>query len=55
MSIIGVTLDYGPFAFLDRYDPRFICNGSDDTGRYTYEAQPEICRWCDTVHRHRLV
>lgn len=45
MSIVGVTIDYGPFGFLDRYDPKFICNSSDDGGRYTYEKQPEICKW----------
>eukprot|EP00198_Chlamydomonas_reinhardtii_P010390 XP_001699727.1 predicted protein [Chlamydomonas reinhardtii] len=45
MSIVGVTIDYGPFGFLDRYDPDFICNGSDDSGRYDYKSQPDICRW----------
>ena len=28
MSIVGVTIDYGPFGFLDAYDPEFICNNS---------------------------
>ena len=28
MSIVGVTIDYGPYGFMDRYDPGFICNGS---------------------------
>jgi uncharacterized protein YdiU (UPF0061 family) len=28
MSIVGVTIDYGPYGFMDRYDPNFICNGS---------------------------
>ncbi|GLI65597.1 hypothetical protein VaNZ11_009173 [Volvox africanus] len=45
MSIVGVTLDYGPFGFLDRYEPDHICNGSDDSGRYDYKGQPSICRW----------
>lgn len=45
MSIVGVTIDYGPFGFIDRFDPDFICNASDDGGRYTYAAQPEICKW----------
>lgn len=45
MSIVGVTIDYGPFGFMDRFDPGFICNASDDGGRYTYAAQPEICKW----------
>ncbi|CAF4074933.1 unnamed protein product [Rotaria magnacalcarata] len=45
MSIVGVTLDYGPYGFMDRYDPTFICNGSDDSGRYSYKQQPSICKW----------
>ncbi|XP_052806192.1 protein adenylyltransferase SelO, mitochondrial-like [Mya arenaria] len=45
MSIMGITIDYGPFGFLDRYQADFICNGSDDGGRYTYQKQPEMCKW----------
>ncbi|CAF1394016.1 unnamed protein product, partial [Didymodactylos carnosus] len=45
MSIVGVTIDYGPYGFMDRFDPNFICNGSDDNGRYSYKQQPSICRW----------
>jgi len=45
MSILGLTIDYGPFGFLERYDPNFIFNGSDTGGRYTYKNQPEICEW----------
>ncbi|XP_061826085.1 selenoprotein O1 isoform X2 [Nerophis lumbriciformis] len=45
MSILGLTLDYGPYGFMDRFDPNFICNASDNSGRYSYEAQPAICRW----------
>lgn len=45
MSILGVTIDYGPFGFMDKFDPQFICNGSDDGGRYTYARQPEMCKW----------
>ncbi|KAG0259637.1 hypothetical protein DFQ27_003963 [Actinomortierella ambigua] len=45
MSILGLTIDYGPFAFLDRYDPAWICNHSDDQGRYMYQSQPGICLW----------
>ena len=33
MSIVGVTIDYGPYGFMDRYDPGFICNGSGKTSR----------------------
>ena len=42
MSIIGLTLDYGPFGFLDAYNPEFICNHSDHQGRYSFRNQPDI-------------
>ncbi len=45
MSILGLTIDYGPFGFLERYNPNFIFNGSDTGGRYTYKNQPDICEW----------
>ena len=44
-SVLGLTLDYGPFAFLDAYDPGYICNTSDHTGRYSFENQPGIGFW----------
>lgn len=45
MSIIGLTIDYGPFGFLEVFDPGFICNHSDQTGRYAYDQQPTIGLW----------
>jgi uncharacterized protein YdiU (UPF0061 family) len=45
MSVLGLTLDYGPFGFLDAYDPDFICNHTDVTGRYAFAMQPAIGRW----------
>lgn len=45
MSIVGLTIDYGPFGFMERYNPEYICNGSDDGGRYSYKNQPDICEW----------
>ncbi len=45
MSILGVTLDYGPFGFMDDYDPGFICNHSDHNGRYAFNQQPFIGLW----------
>jgi uncharacterized protein YdiU (UPF0061 family) len=45
MSINGVTLDFGPFAFLDEYDSRFICNASDYQGRYSFRNQVGIVLW----------
>ncbi|KAJ0403743.1 hypothetical protein ATCC90586_006553 [Pythium insidiosum] len=54
MSIIGDTLDYGPFGFMEHFDPQHICNTSDDGGRYRYEAQPEICKWNCSVLADQL-
>lgn len=46
MSLVGVTLDYGPFGFMDEFDPRYTPNTSDLPGRrYCYANQPGICRW----------
>ncbi|MFV0454497.1 MAG: protein adenylyltransferase SelO [Pseudomonas sp.] len=45
MSILGITFDFGPYAFLDDFDARFICNHSDDTGRYSFENQVPIAHW----------
>lgn len=42
MSIHGITLDYGPFGFMEQYDPSFICNHSDHQGRYAFAKQPEV-------------
>lgn len=45
MSILGQTFDYGPYAFLDDYEPSFICNHSDYQGRYAFNQQPSIGLW----------
>ncbi|MBU0720924.1 YdiU family protein [bacterium] len=45
MSIAGLTIDYGPFAFLDDYDPNYICNHTDTEGRYSFKNQPGIAHW----------
>ncbi|WP_420835122.1 protein adenylyltransferase SelO [Photobacterium aquae] len=45
MSVLGLTLDYGPFGFLDDYEPGYICNHSDYTGRYAFNRQPSIALW----------
>lgn len=44
-SILGLTLDYGPFGFMDVFRQRHICNHSDFQGRYAYGEQPEIGHW----------
>ncbi len=45
MSILGLTIDYGPFGFLDEFDAEFICNHSDHAGRYAYNQQPNVGLW----------
>uniref|UniRef100_A0A3Q2PRS0 Selenoprotein O n=1 Tax=Fundulus heteroclitus TaxID=8078 RepID=A0A3Q2PRS0_FUNHE len=45
MSILGLTLDYGPFGFMERFDPDFVCNASDKRRHYSYQAQPAVCHW----------
>jgi len=45
MSILGLTIDYGPFQFLDAYDPSHICNHSDQQGRYAFYKQPNVAYW----------
>ncbi len=45
MSILGITLDYGPYGFLDHYDGGFVCNHSDHQGRYAFDQQPDIGAW----------
>ena len=45
MSILGLTIDYGPFSFMETYDPAFICNHSDIQGRYSFERQPSVALW----------
>jgi serine/tyrosine/threonine adenylyltransferase len=45
MSILGLTIDYGPFQFMDAFNPAHICNHSDTGGRYAYHRQPNIAYW----------
>jgi uncharacterized protein YdiU (UPF0061 family) len=45
MSILGLTLDYGPFGFMEAFDAGHICNHSDHQGRYTYRNQPHVGQW----------
>ncbi len=45
MSILGITIDYGPFGFMDAFDPHHICNHSDHHGRYAYDRQPDVAYW----------
>jgi len=45
MSLLGLSIDYGPFGFLDGFDPGHVCNHSDHQGRYAYARQPNVAFW----------
>lgn len=44
-TISGETIDYGPCAFLDAYDPAAVFSSIDETGRYAYRNQPAVLTW----------
>ena len=44
-SILGLTLDYGPYGFMEAYEPGLICNHTDESGRYAFDRQPTIGLW----------
>jgi uncharacterized protein YdiU (UPF0061 family) len=54
MSIIGDSFDFGPYGFLDDYEPGFICNHSDYTGRYAFDKQPGVVLWNLNALAHAL-
>ena len=45
MSISGETIDYGPCAFMDKYNPKTVFSSIDSHGRYAYQNQPSIAQW----------
>lgn len=45
MSLLGLTIDYGPYGFMDSFDINHICNHSDQQGRYSYRNQPRMAHW----------
>jgi len=45
MSISGETIDYGPCAFMNTYDPKTVFSSIDQSGRYAYDNQPKITKW----------
>ena len=55
MSVIGLTMDYGPFGFLDEFDAGFVCNHSDYSGRYAFDQQPGVALWNLTRFAQTLV
>jgi len=53
-SITGQTLDFGPYGFLETYDPYHICNHSDHNGRYAWYLQPSVGLWNLNALAHAL-
>lgn len=49
MSVLGLTLDYGPYGFMDAFQADHICNRTDTQGRYAWNAQPSAANW--NLHR----
>ena len=45
MTISGETIDYGPCAFMEAYDPAAVFSSIDNQGRYAFGNQPGIARW----------
>ena len=45
MALSGETIDYGPCAFMDKYDPKTVFSSIDHFGRYAYYNQPSITKW----------
>ncbi len=45
MSILGLTLDYGPYGFMDGFNANHICNHTDTAGRYAWNTQPMVGHW----------
>ncbi|VFR42984.1 Selenoprotein O and cysteine-containing homologs [plant metagenome] len=45
MSILGLTLDYGPYGFMDGFNAGHICNHTDSQGRYAWNVQPSVAHW----------
>jgi len=55
-SVLGLTIDYGPFGFMEAFDEQYSPNVDDDTGMYVYASQPSRMRWnverlCDAFAR----
>jgi len=44
-SVVGETIDYGPFGFIDEFDPATVYSSIDHGGRYAYNQQPAIAQW----------
>lgn len=45
MSVLGLTLDYGPYGFMDAFQVNHICNHTDTHGRYAWNVQPSVMNW----------
>ena len=45
MTISGETIDYGPCAFMDAFDPAAVYSSVDESGRYAYRNQPVVAEW----------
>lgn len=45
VSLLGLTIDYGPFGFIDYFSKDFVSNATDEHERYSYRQQPKVMKW----------
>lgn len=45
MSMLGLTIDYGPFGWIDYFSKDFVSNATDTHERYSYRQQPKVVKW----------
>ena len=45
MSMVNVTIDYGPFGFIDYYSHDYVSNATDEHERYSFRRQPNVVKW----------
>ncbi|MCY7295715.1 protein adenylyltransferase SelO [Alteromonas sp. a30] len=55
MSIHGITFDFGPYAFMDDFFSDYICNHTDQQGRYAFDQQPGIALWNLNAFAHAFL
>lgn len=45
MSMVNLTIDFGPFAFIDYFSKDYVSNATDEHERYSYRRQPHVVKW----------
>ena len=45
MHVLGLSMDYGQYAFIEDWDPEYLCSFRDREGIYSFDNQPSMCEW----------